>query len=207
MKPLSSSLPCTSRRGFSIVELLTVVAIIAVLSTLVGVGTGSKPSRQLESTGLKVANILELARQNSMSRDAMTAVVLTTIGSPQVAVFELRPRIDGAALTSADWIQVGRWEVLPDGIVVDKDTFADGAAAATPAPPVPRLKGQTVKPEEFSYATFLPSGRLADSNSATLRFAAGQGGSAFQTASDGDPVNYFKLTVISATGRVKIDRR
>lgn len=199
--------------GFSIIELLSVIAIVAILGTMVGIGTGSNTGRQLEAAGLKAANLLEFARQNSMTRDVMSAVVLVKGQTPQIGLFELGVRRDGLAVTSADWVQVGRWEPFPSGLVVDAETLRPGGETFTPGPPQPRLKGQIVAPGDFSYAVFLPSGRLMNPAPASLRLAPGLWDSASGTGSvtrlapDGAPANFFKLTVIGATGRVKIDRR
>lgn len=183
--------------GFSLVELLTVIAIVAILGTLVGASTGTSAGRRIEAAGLKVAELLELARQSAVTRDAMVAVVLTKGEKPHIGLFELRARPDGTAAINQDWIQAGRWESLPDGLVVDQETLRPGTETFAAGPPVPIMQGKTITPEDFSYAIFLPSGRLMSGTPVALRLVAGAG----------DSVNYFKLTVISATGRVKIDRR
>src|SRR4051812_17944456 len=93
--------------GFSLLELLTVVAIMAVITGLaVPLIGGLAGARKLEGAISQGANIFTEARQNSISKGVLTAVVILTDTAKEadaayrtMALLELADRADGAAPT------------------------------------------------------------------------------------------------------------
>lgn len=185
--------------GFSLLELLVVVAIISLLLTLLvpafsSIGKGN----ELAVSGGRFVDLLNLARVNAMSKNAMTAVVINTDSSSEgafrsIVLMELSARNDGTLPTSADWKQTTKWEQLRQGIIV-QGPLANGS---TPTPSLPALKYQSQVLTSTYSVFFLPNGSLLDSAKTTaIRLAK----------SDGNLSNYFDVTILPASGRTKIDR-
>lgn len=66
---------CKGKQGFSLIELLTVIAIIGVISTLTVIGIGSiKRSTDLKKAGADIAGVLEQARTYAMAHNTYTWV-------------------------------------------------------------------------------------------------------------------------------------
>src|SRR5687768_16904610 len=103
--------------GFSLVEVLTVMAIITIVlgftvPAFQSIGRGTS----LTSAGNTVTTLASAARQNSASRNVLTALVLITGTATEAdyrtfGLYELG--------SGGYWQQVGKWETLPTGIVVD----------------------------------------------------------------------------------------
>jgi prepilin-type N-terminal cleavage/methylation domain-containing protein len=226
MQTPPSSLP---HRGFTLIELLVVMAVMLVLmALLVPAFTGIGRGHALKAGGDSVANLAMLGRQNSLTKNAMTALIM--IGDPTRAdnhrsfgLFELVPREDGTEVESFDWRQLGQWETLPDGIVADFCGFTESSTPMLPPFPILMCKGSKV--DRFSYLVFLPSGRLfrddyisqpaggaSTAGVAHVRvvqgFFASSGTVTYTSAKTGagQPANFYDLSIISATGRLKIDR-
>src|SRR5688572_20486513 len=65
------------RGAFTLVELIVVIALIVLLVALVAPAfTGSGRATALKAGGNNVANLALLARQNSLTKNAMTALVV-----------------------------------------------------------------------------------------------------------------------------------
>lgn len=113
----------TARAGFSLVELLAVVAIMAIIMTVFGMSLNVRgPSTQVAAG--QVASGLSLARQIAISRNADTRFVV--YGSPSGATGPGLPqeswRYWTVLRTNRDnpnnmWIMEKEWEKLPNGVV------------------------------------------------------------------------------------------
>jgi prepilin-type N-terminal cleavage/methylation domain-containing protein len=200
-----------ARRAFSLIELLTVIAMMALLTTLVAPAFNNLgKSSLLSAEGNRIVNLVNYAGQNSTSRNAMTALVMA---DPQAgsayrvfALFECLPE-------ATEWKQVTSWETLKEGIVLDPNTLAtltDSSSQPQPALPSMRYRGGAVG--SYKYVIFLPNRSLLQNTSAQLSLAEGtfpSGASSpkfTRPATDGTPANYYRVTVLGATGRPKIDR-
>lgn len=197
-------------RAFSLVELLVVVAIAATLMGLVVPAFNSfGKASGLTTSGNQVVNLAALARQNSMSKNVMTALVLNTdAASPErnraLCLWELDPS------GTREWRPVTGWQTLGDRVVAAPSNFTP--STATPVEPMPALT-QAGKPvETFEYVLFLPDGSILNSNSAELRLADGfyrPGSTEIVYAGplkSGVPANYYNILILSMTGRTKVER-
>ncbi len=121
-----------SAGGFTLIELLTAICVIAVLMGLTASMLGNNKSGRLNVAGNRVVDLLHEARQNSLSKNSLTAVVVVTDPSFSdqyrlLALFQLVPRSDGSVPTSSDWTQISKWETLEGGVILDTTVISNNA--------------------------------------------------------------------------------
>lgn len=147
--------------GFSLIELLAVLAIVSTLMALAVGGVHQMSTPSLATGSSIVRSVAERARQTAISRNTLTAlVILKDIGEPDASyrlltVFELVDR--------AHWRQVDGWQKLPQGITVDpgmESTFLHQIPSAIPFAGVD-YRGTPVSEEQIAYQLFLPNGGIA----------------------------------------------
>ncbi len=201
-----------SSRAFSLIELLTVIAIMAVLLSLIVpvMNTGGK----LASSGNRIAGLADQARQRSMSRNVMTALILNTDAATggDYRAFTLLEY--NAEDVSPQWKQVAQWESLPTGIVVDTDSaFLSNSPNPLPFATASTLPVTYQNTAVSSYAArvFMPSGALNNPGyPAQIQLVEGvrQGSATIYTRPNaaGNPANWYRIAIIGATGRGKIER-
>ena len=202
-----------SRRvGFSLIELLTVMAVVGVLATLtVAAVRGIGGANSLTAAGNQIAALAFQARQHSMTRGACTALIISEDIGAQ-AVYALTPRSDGDAPETADWTQLTRWTTLPAGIAIDwaASSLASQSAALTPPLPALTRAGQTVA--GYRMLVFKPDGSLlGETDPPGLRVVEGQvdsnGGLVrSHPGSSNGSANVYDIRFLPASGRIKIDR-
>lgn len=198
------------------IELLGVMAIVAVVvGLMVPAMSNFGRAGALRTAGEKVSNLLALARQNAIAKNALTAVVVVT--EPGIsdryralAIYEMPPKADGTSSTSKDWRQVNRWELLPDGIIFDQSTFQTDPSAVLPALPEVNFRG--AETQSYSYVVFLPNGAIWEPNANSIRLVEGfwpEGASVpnYTRPKNGNsPANFFNVSIIGASGRLKVDQ-
>lgn len=204
----------TSRRGFSLVELLVVMGIMVLLTSLLApmFNTGGK----LAGSGNQIAFFVDQARQHSMSKNVMTALVLNTddnTGGGHRAFTLLEYNAEDAA---PEWKQVSQWLNLPTGVVVDASgsaTFLDNTVNPLPfaANSTLPVKYQGAQVGSYAARVFLPSGALSNPDfPAQIQLVEGlrQGSATVYTrpAAGGGAANWYRISIIGATGRGKIER-
>lgn len=106
-------------KGFTLMELLTVIGITLMLAVLVTVGMDSRSGADLQNAAASVGGLADQARQLAISSRRETALALVTSGSDAYRALNLM-YVD----TSGNWRQ-GQWVRLPDKIVFD---FKDSAS-------------------------------------------------------------------------------
>jgi type II secretory pathway pseudopilin PulG len=198
------------RRAFSLVELVAVIAMMALLTTLVApVFNNLGRSNLLSAEGNRVVNLINCAGQNSIAKNAMTALVAADPQSGNAcrifALFECPPESTG-------WKQITPWETLKDGIVLDPSSLSTLTDSATqPQPPLPTMRFRGGIIGAYKYLVFLPNRSLLQNTSAQLKLAEGifPPGAIQPTytrpGADGTPANFYSVTVLGPTGRPKID--
>ncbi|MBC8002241.1 MAG: FAD-dependent oxidoreductase, partial [Opitutaceae bacterium] len=198
-------------KAFTLVELLVVVAIMGMLATLITPAFNHfGKASLLDTEGNRVANLIYLAGQNSVSKNAMTALIAASPDASgayrALTLFEYVPE-------ASDWKQFWKWETLKDGIVFDPTCFATFTDSSTqPQPVFPAIRYGGTLVGAYKYLIVLPNRSLLQDTSAQIKLAEGFFSSGVgvpiytRRAQDGTPANYYNVTVLSATGRPKIDR-
>ncbi len=204
-----------SKKGFSLIELLVVIAVVALLTSVSMVAVGGNQARKLASNGNLIADLSKQARQNSISKGVLTALVLCKtypnnqeLNNRLLVLMELSP-------DSTTWRQLTKWQILPQGGVVDSSQ-SDSFISQVPnvETPISNLKYLGATVTDIAFQVFLPDGSLAtkkqsSSGSVIMQppvLSLSQGninsrGDLVKTSS----VNYYKITFNLHTGMTKIE--
>ena len=166
--------PGKSLQAFSLLELLTVIAIIGILTAFLVPATGILGSSGRKGAVVIVMNTLEQARTSALEtgRDVVVLLWKRTGDNPD-SLLVLRKNADGT-----DWDQLGRWIKLPKGVIFHG---GDTASEILNASPVLDLVDPTKLPgnpdnSELGGIQFSPSGAVqAPKNAIGLRVALTEG--------------------------------
>lgn len=200
--------------GFTLVELMVVIAVmISIIGVVVPAFNGIGKSGLLNRGGDLVANLLNFARQNSLSKNAMTALIVVTDPAMDdqnrmFTMLELQPAQTGH---TSVWKQIAKWEPLATGIVVNNWTV-QSAGTNTVSPALPSLHYGDRTISQFKSIIFMPDGSTYNDGPTTFELVEGYYPKGASTPSltglskNGEATNYYKLTVLNSTGRVKIER-
>lgn len=212
----------SSLSAFTLVELLAVLAIMSVLAAFTITSISSSRSTSLSSSGNQTVDMFAAARQNSISKNAYTAVVIKSQGSSAYSAYcllELTRKDDGSLNA---WKAITPWRYLGQGIVFEKgqptDTFLSTSGSVSLPQDLPTsfpFQGQQINlVSDTVYQCYQPDGTLLGGQNAALRLRLieGQidpsnGAFTYQGAmAAGQKISYYDLVFVSNTGITKIER-
>ncbi len=205
----------TGKRGFSLTEILVVLAIMSVLSALMATSFSSLRFSSLSLAGNNMVDVCAMARQNSIAKNDFTAVLIMTQGANACSAYSLWEMPRQADGSFGAWTQLSPWRLLPNGVVFENtssDTFMQTTSSLpTPLPSTVPYKGTQVSTTSGMVTQcFQSDGTLAGgqlSNGAALRLrliggvADGNGNTTSRNAAD-----YYDLYFVANTGMTKIGR-
>ncbi len=187
------------RSGFSLIELLIVTAMLALMMSLgVPALLNSRQSSALTQAGGMMADLASLARQNAVSRNAPTALLIVKQSAPD--------SLNNRAMTlvemdqNRNWRQVAGWTILPESTLA---TNATTGGLPTPpwsaGSPALKLRGTSINPATQCDAyLFHPNGRLIVSGNTQAKLKV--------RMANGPADNSYELIFNAATGSYKVER-
>jgi prepilin-type N-terminal cleavage/methylation domain-containing protein len=203
-------------KGFTIIEILAVLVIMGlVLGLSVPAITGLTKANQLANSARLVSNLCSIARSEAVTKRVITCVAIVENWTGQVEANHRRMSIWRWDEQVSNWIQISKWEELPQGIAFHLN--ADGAAEDYGAKAVGHVLGgqstniftQNINGASvtFRYAEFGPTGAVSIPDLGGQDFEVWMvlTQEAFASASS-PPNNYAKITANVLTGRIKIER-
>ncbi len=200
-------------RAFTLTELLAVMAVITLLASLVAPSLNLNRGQSLTNAGNQIVDMVQQARQNSVAKNVMTALVVVGNSS--------NPEANGRAIVlmelSGDplkWTPITRWTTLPAGVVIDPDAAKSGFFAGSPTvdPPIslPAYAGTPVNMAGCAAQIFAPGGRLVTTGitnpiSPLLHVVLGSVNN--QQVQQQNAADYYNVVINRFTGLPKIDRQ
>jgi len=141
--------------GFTLVELLSVVAIMAIVMGILGLSLRNMQGPSTQIAAAQVASGLSLARQLAISRNADTRFIIYGGGTGTVSTNQGLPseswRYWTVIMTNKDptapnntWIMQKEWEKLPEGVVFLN--IATGAYSTIAGDPIGATLGRAFRP-------------------------------------------------------------
>jgi len=201
-------------------------SVIAIMSIVVGIMVSSMSfshSVSLTANGNTIADTVDQARQNSISQDAFTAIVVQTSGTGSYTYYCLmglkRDPATGSFANST-WQQLTAWRHLDNGVVFDPSASVSGSAnflgassSLMGAQASLLYQGQPVDlTHSVIFQVFRPDGTMTLAQPLRLRLVRGtwnssQAAVSYQGSSTGNgPANYYDVLVLQDTGRTKVVR-
>jgi prepilin-type N-terminal cleavage/methylation domain-containing protein len=206
------------RSGFSLLEMLCVVAIMSILSTVMVMSFRSVDAAKLTTAGNTMADALSWARQNSIARNAFTAVVVKTTPSGaycSYCLLQLQQNSDGSY---GGWTALTAWKKLPTGIYFYANTgvtdnFLNGSDTVPVSLPTSfPFQGQQIDLTSSTiFHVYQPDGSLISNQEFRLRLTEGVADSSgnvtvTQVDGTGTPINRYDVLILRDTGQVHIER-
>lgn len=205
------------------VELLIVLTIMGILSGLTVSSITMLRSTALTTAGNNMADVVAMARQNSITKNDFTALVIRTQGTNALSTYciiELARQPDG---TFGSWTEVSPWRYLPKGVIfennqstIDSFMLNSLSSSALPVPlptSFPFQGGQVDLTSNVNVVQcYQPDGTMVGEQSLRLRMIEGSadpatGAITYQGAQTaGTEVSYYDLYFIANTGLIKIAR-
>lgn len=217
--------------GFTLVELLVVMSVLSVLMLLATPSIRLLNSQSLTAAGNQMVDATTMARQNSISKNGYTAVVVKTQGAGAYSAYcilDLQRNDDGSY---GAWQAVTPWQHLASGIIFSPTTpsatissFLDGIAnIPTPLPTEFSFQGKKIDlnpgtaNSETVVQIYQPNGApLNATQSLRLRLSEGfvsdSGEITYKHAAKGSdgqpsPENFYDIVIVRDTGHSEIERR
>lgn len=187
--------------AFSLIELLAVMAIVAVLSGATAMMFSDGKSLGIRTSSAQVSSTLSMARDLAVTSNRRTRFVVLTESASNPG--ELRRKSFGVLqYDGVQFVPVSAWKQLPEGVYFaeDQKNEAAGQGIFEFRDHVP-WRGTSV---EYAYIEFLPSGGTKGTSGENIfSLAAGTTGEHILS----EKQDYARLGVAQHTGRVKVERQ
>jgi prepilin-type N-terminal cleavage/methylation domain-containing protein len=118
--PPAATLRVARRGGFTLVELLTVVVIMAIVMVLLALSLGRSQANNVQAAAGQVASGFNLARQIAVGKNTEARVVIATSTNAQglpEEPFRYWAIISSNKTVTNVWVMEKDWEALPTGVV------------------------------------------------------------------------------------------
>jgi prepilin-type N-terminal cleavage/methylation domain-containing protein len=151
------------QRGFSLIELLTVVAILAIMATLLAPAVSGFSSTAGRRGAVNIVmNTIDQARVAALEQGREVQVVFWRREAPQRDAILVQRKDE-----NNNWVALTRWQTLPPGILLHKpeagpnifNDASNNSSSGTGAPQFAHLPGQ---PDDSTVGVieFTPSGTV-----------------------------------------------
>lgn len=193
-----------TKSAFSLTELLVTIAIMALIGAMGFPAMKSLRSTKLVNSGNQIADLANQARQNAITHNTPTALVLAVKTGDSKLDYRLFCLVEYRSTTQT-WGMVSPWTLLPTEVLVDSvnsGVFVSDLPTLSPAIGELKYLGKTISSGNYSYQVFLSDGTMESSQikantMPVLRLVQDQ--AAVQA-------NYYDIILNVYTGITKIER-